>query len=114
MAKLVFQNTAVVAAEVENLQIGGFDRRKQHLQITDNSRDGVLIVGGIVVWDDDIERLSLTPGTQLEELDCRAVSRMSKDGRWYWEVTAYKAVRPGQSQAPSASVQPKSEGGDPF
>ena len=92
MAKVVFQNAMVVAEATQEIKGNAGLRRKQEIQITTKGRDGVMLVGGIEVWDDCINDMQLVQGVQLAELHCNVKSDFS-GGRWWWSVQAYKAVR---------------------
>lgn len=111
MAKVIYQNASVVALnETEVKMMDGSTRRKLEIQLTENTSDGMLIVGGIEAWDDSIEKMDLKQGLTYAEIHCKVASRY-KDGKWWWRVQAYKAVK----DAPAASNEPKNEGGqDPF
>lgn len=109
MARVIYQNATIVALNESEVKMqNGDTRKKMEIQLTEDSRDGVLIIGGIEAWDDSIEKMQLVQGQTYAEIHCILRSRF-KDGRWWWSVQAYKAVK----DAPSN--EPKNEGGqDPF
>ena len=110
MARIIYQNASIVALnEQEVKMMDGSTRRKLEIQLTENTKDGMLIIGGIEAWDESIDKMSLCQGATYAEIHCAVRSRY-KDGKWWWSVQAYKAVK----DASAASVEQKSEGGDPF
>lgn len=106
MARIIYQNASVVALNVTEVKMGdGSTRVKQEIQLTENTSDGMLIVGGIEAWDDSIEKMGLAQGVTYAEIHCKVASRY-KDGKWWWRVQAYKAVKDAPA---AASVEPKNE-----
>ena len=108
MATIIYKNASIVALNEEALTIGNQERKKQSIQLTENTRDGMLIVGGIEAWDDSIEKMGLVVGATYAEIHCRVASRY-KDGKWWWSVQAYKAVKDANEEQTKAE-----EGADPF
>lgn len=111
MARIIYQNANIVALNEQMVTMqDGSTRRKLEIQLTENTKDGMLIIGGIEAWDDSIDKLDLTQGATFAEIHCVVRSRY-KDGRWWWSVQAYKSVK----EAPQgASNEQSNEGGDPF
>lgn len=97
MASVIYKNASIIALDEQTLMIGGQERRKQLIQLTEQTRDGMMIVGGIEAWDDSIEKMALTQGATFAEIHCRVTSRF-KDGKWWWSVQAYKAVKESSNQ----------------
>ena len=86
------KNTSIVALDEQTMQMrNGDTRRKLEITCTEQTRDGMLLVGGIEVWDDTIDKMGLFVGQQLEELKLRVTSR-SANGKWWWSVQAYAAI----------------------
>lgn len=97
MAKLIYQNASIVALnEVAVKMNSGEERRKLEIQLVENTKDGMLLVGGIEAWDDSIDKMALIQGQTYAEIHCIARSRY-KDGKWWWSVQAYKAVKDGEN-----------------
>ena len=47
MASVIYKNASIIALDEQTLTIGGQERRKQLIQLTEQTRDGMMIVGGI-------------------------------------------------------------------
>lgn len=103
MARVIYQNASIVALNEQTIKMNdGRERRKLEIQLTENTKDGLLLIGGIEAWDDSIEEMGLIQGATYSEIHCAVRSRY-KDGKWWWSVQAYKAVKD------SASVQSNKE-----
>lgn len=92
------KNTSIVALDEQTMQTKNGDiRRKLEITCTEQTRDGLLLVGGIEAWDDTIDKMGLFIGQQLEELKLRVTARAA-NGKWWWSVQAYAAIPSSNNQ----------------
>lgn len=98
------KNTSIVALDEQTMQMkNGDTRRKQEITCTEQTRDGMLLVGGIEAWDETIDKMGLFVGQQLEELKLRVTVR-SANGKWWWSVQAYAATPSSNNQQEGAQA----------
>lgn len=99
---VTIKNTRIVALDYQTMQMkNGDTRRKLEITCTEQTRDGMLLVGGIEAWDDTIDKMGLHIGMQLDELKLRVSSR-SANGKWWWSVQAYAAIPSSNNQQEGA------------
>lgn len=98
------KNTSIVALDEQTMQMkNGDTRRKQEITCTEQTRDGMLVIGGIEAWDNTIDKMGLFVGQQLEELKLRVTAR-SANGKWWWSVQAYAATPSSNNQQEGAQA----------